>query len=107
MSFPEMQRASRLGRRAPMADLNALAVFAKVVEAGSFSEAVRRLKIPISTVSRRVAELENELGVRLIERSTRNLRLTELGAEVLEHAIRSAELSEAVESIVSNRLTDV
>lgn len=90
-----------------MADLNALAVFAKVVEAGSFSEAARRLKMPISTVSRRVAELEDQLGVRLIERSTRNLRLTELGAEVLEHAIRSAELSEAVESIVSNRLSDV
>jgi DNA-binding transcriptional LysR family regulator len=90
-----------------MADLNALAVFAKVVEAGSFSEAARRLRMPISTVSRRVAELEDELGIRLIERSTRNLRLTELGAEVLEHAIRSAELSEAVESIVSNRLADV
>jgi DNA-binding transcriptional LysR family regulator len=90
-----------------MADLNALAVFAKVVEAGSFSEAARRLKMPVSTVSRRIAELEDQLGVRLIERSTRNLRLTELGAEVLEHAIRSAELSEAVESIVSNRLADV
>jgi DNA-binding transcriptional LysR family regulator len=90
-----------------MADLNTLAVFAKVVEAGSFSEAARRLKMPVSTVSRRIAELEDQLGVRLIERSTRNLRLTELGAEVLEHAIRSAELSEAVESIVSNRLADV
>ena len=90
-----------------MADLNALAVFAKVVEAGSFSEAARRLKMPISTVSRRISELEDQLGVRLIERSTRNLRLTELGAEVLEHAVRSAELSEAVESIVSDRLANV
>ena len=63
--------------------------------------------MPISTVSRRIAELEDQLGVRLLERSTRNLRLTELGAEVLEHAMRSAELSEAVESVVSNRLSDV
>jgi DNA-binding transcriptional LysR family regulator len=82
-------------------------LFAKVVEANSFSEAARRLHMPISTVSRRIAELEDQLGIRLLERSTRNLRLTELGAEVLEHAIRSAELSEAVENIVSNRLSDV
>jgi DNA-binding transcriptional LysR family regulator len=79
----------------PMTDLNSLALFAKVVEAASFSEAARRLKRPISTLSRRIAELENQLGVRLLERSTRNLRLTELGAEVLEHAVRSAELNEA------------
>jgi DNA-binding transcriptional LysR family regulator len=90
-----------------MADLNSLVMFAKVVEANSFSEAARRLKMPISTVSRRIAELEDQLGIRLLERSTRNLRLTELGAEVLEHAIRSAELSEAVENIVSNRLASV
>ena len=90
-----------------MADLNSLVVFAKVVEANSFSEAARRLKIPISTVSRRIAELEDELGVRLLERSTRNLRLTELGAEILEHAVRTAEIGEAVENIVSNRLSTV
>jgi DNA-binding transcriptional LysR family regulator len=90
-----------------MADLNSLVVFAKVVQAGSFSEAARRLKMPVSTVSRRIAELEDELGVRLLERSTRSLSVTELGVEVLQHAVRSAELSEAVESIVSNRLSDV
>jgi DNA-binding transcriptional LysR family regulator len=90
-----------------MVDLNSLVVFAKVVEANSFSEAARRLKMPISTVSRRIAELEDQLGVRLLERSTRSLRLTELGAEVLEQAVRSAELSESVDSIVSNRLSAV
>jgi DNA-binding transcriptional LysR family regulator len=79
----------------------------KVVEANSFSKAARRLGMPISTVSRRVAEFENELGVRLLERSTRNLRFTEMGAEVLEHAVRSVERSDAVANIVSNRLLDV
>jgi len=90
-----------------MVDLNSLLVFAKVVEANGFSEAARRLKMPISTVSRRIAELEDQLGVRLIERSTRRLRLTELGAEVLEQAVRCAELCESIQSIVSNRLSDV
>jgi DNA-binding transcriptional LysR family regulator len=94
-------------QEAPIPDLNALVVFAKVVEANSFSEAARRLQIPVSTVSRRIAELEDELGVRLLDRSTRNLRLTEFGAEVLEQAIRSAELSDAVDNIVSNRLAKV
>jgi DNA-binding transcriptional LysR family regulator len=91
----------------PMTDLNSLVMFAKVVEANSFSEAARRLKVPISTVSRRVAELEDQLGVRLLDRSTRSLRLTELGAEILEHALRSAELSEVVESIISDKLSDI
>src|SRR5260221_9641473 len=86
-----------------MADLNSLVIFAKVVEGKSFSEAARRLKVPISTVSRRVAELEDQLSVRLLERSTRNLRLTEVGAAILEHAQRTAELSEAVDNLVSNQ----
>src|SRR3974390_2847245 len=83
-----------------MIDLNALLIFAKVVEANSFSEAARRLKMPISTVSRRIAELEDQLGVRLLERSTRSLRLTDFGSDILEHAMRCAELSEAVENTI-------
>jgi len=90
-----------------MIDLNSLAIFAKVADTRSFSEAARRLKMPISTVSRRVAELEDQLGVGLLERSTRNLRLTDVGAEVFEHAQRSAEISEAVGSIVSNQSASV
>jgi DNA-binding transcriptional LysR family regulator len=90
-----------------MPDLNALVIFAKVIEAKSFSEAARRLGMPVSTVSRRIADLENQLGVRLLDRSTRNLRLTDLGSEVLEHALRSAEASEAVENIVSNQQSTV
>ena len=89
-----------------MIDLNSLAIFAKVVETRSFSEAAKRLKMPISTVSRRVAELEDQLGVGLIERSTRNLRLTDVGAEIFEPQ-RSAETSETVGNIVSNQLSTV
>ena len=90
-----------------MIDLNSLAIFAKVVETRSFSEAAKRLKMPISTVSRRVAGLEDQLGVGLLERSTRNLRPTDIGVEVFEHAQRSAEISEAVGNIVSNQSSTV
>jgi DNA-binding transcriptional LysR family regulator len=90
-----------------MIDLNSLVIFATVIDASSFSEAARRLKMPVSTVSRRIAELEDQLGVRLLERSTRNLRLTDVGSEVLEQARRSAEISEALDNGVSNRLSNI
>jgi DNA-binding transcriptional LysR family regulator len=90
-----------------MIDLNSLAIFAKVIETRSFSEAAKRLNMPVSTVSRRVAELEDHLGVGLLERSTRNLRLTDIGADVFEHAQRTAEVSEAVGNIVSNQASTV
>jgi DNA-binding transcriptional LysR family regulator len=90
-----------------MADLNSLVIFAKVVESGSLSGAARCLGMPVSTVSRRIAMFEAELGVRLLERSTRSLSVTALGSEVFEHAMRSAELSEAIESVVSSRLSDI
>jgi DNA-binding transcriptional LysR family regulator len=88
-------------------DLNSLMIFAKVVEARGFSEAARRLKMPVSSVSRRVADLEDQLGVRLLEPSTRRLRLTDVRSEVFEHAQHSAELSEAVDNIASNHLSNV
>jgi DNA-binding transcriptional LysR family regulator len=90
-----------------MSDLNALIIFAKVVEAKGFSEAARRMAMPISSVSRRVAELEEQLGVRLLERSTRNLRLTDIGREVLAQAERVKELHDDVEHLVSNKLSGV
>jgi DNA-binding transcriptional LysR family regulator len=90
-----------------MTDLNTLIIFARVVDANSFSEAARRLKLPTSTVSRRIADLEEQLGVRLLERSTRRLRLTDIGSEVLVHARRGAELSDAVDNIASDHQSNV
>lgn len=85
-----------------MPDLNSLVLFAAVVDAKSFSRAAQRLKMPTSTVSRRIAELERELGARLLERSTRQLRLTDLGSHVLEHAHQSADIDQEVASIATD-----
>lgn len=63
-----------------MQDLNAARVFATVVEAQSFTTAAERLDMPKSTVSRRVSELEEQLGTQLLYRTTRKLSLTEEGA---------------------------
>src|ERR1700752_2991954 len=90
-----------------MPDLNALMIFAQVAASSSFSKAARLLKMPTSTVSRRISDLEHELGVRLLERSTRSLRLTDLGSEVLEHARRSSEINDAIANIASNHLSHV
>jgi DNA-binding transcriptional LysR family regulator len=62
-----------------MLDLNDIALFVQVVRSGSFAEAARRLGVPANTVSRRVQELEVELGSRLLQRSTRKLTLTSAG----------------------------
>jgi DNA-binding transcriptional LysR family regulator len=61
-------------------DLNDLLFFAAVVEQNGFSAAARSLNLPKSSVSRHVGRLEDRLGVRLLERSTRNVRLTEIGS---------------------------
>lgn len=67
-------------------DLNETAVFVKVVEAGSFSAAARLLGLPTSTVSTRIARLEKRLGVTLLQRTTRRLRLTDTGELYYQHA---------------------
>ena len=64
-----------------MIDLNEVAVFIRVVDAGSFSGAAKMLGLPRSTVSRKVSQLEEVLGIRLLQRSTRKLNLTQAGRE--------------------------
>lgn len=82
-------------------DLNEIRVFVKVVRAGGFSRAAKQLGMPNSTVSARVSALERRLGVTLLQRTTRTLRLTEAGeryfrqvAEGMEEILRAeAEIS--------------
>jgi DNA-binding transcriptional LysR family regulator len=66
-------------------DINAMALFARVLQHGSLSEASRRLGVPVSTVSRKITALERDLGVRLLERTTRTLKPTESGRGCLPH----------------------
>lgn len=62
-----------------MFDLNDIALFVQVLRSGSFAEAARRLGLPPNTVSRRIQELEEQLGTRLLQRSTRKLMPTSAG----------------------------
>ena len=74
-----------------MEDLTYMLTFAKVVKTGSFAGAARRLKVSTSVTSKHVAKLEQNLGVRLLNRSTRKLSLTEAGTAYYEHCARIAE----------------
>ena len=82
---------------------NDLVLFARVVDEGSFSRAADRLGYPKSTVSRRVAALEAQLGEQLLRRTTRKLTVTDFGRAVLEHAHHVAEDVAAAESLAQHR----
>lgn len=82
---------------------NDLLLFARIVEAGSFSLAAQRLDLPKSTVSRRISVLEASLGERLLQRTTRKLVLTEFGTSLLEHARKVADEVEAAGALAQHR----
>lgn len=84
-----------------MQDLNDLALFAAVVKHNGFSAAARALGIPKSKLSKHVARLEEQLDVRLLERSTRKLRVTEIGELFYERCAAILEGVEAAEAIVA------
>ncbi|MBL4865117.1 MAG: LysR family transcriptional regulator [Pseudomonadales bacterium] len=86
-----------------MADLNGMVVFSKVVEVSSFTGAARILDMPKSSVSRKVSELEERLGVQLLYRTSRSVQLTEIGAEYYAHCTRIAEAAEVADHIVTQR----
>jgi DNA-binding transcriptional LysR family regulator len=77
-------------------DLNEMAIFVRVVESGSFTGAAKALSLPKSTVSRKITQLEERLGVRLIQRTTRSLSLTDTGSAYHAHCSRIlADIEEA------------
>jgi DNA-binding transcriptional LysR family regulator len=81
-------------------DLNRAAVFVRVVDEGGFSAAARALRLPKSSVSRSVALLEEELGARLLQRSTRKVHLTEAGTAFYDRASRGlAGVEEAAAAV--------
>lgn len=82
-----------------------LIAFARVVEAGSFARAADRLDLSVSAVSRHVADLESHLGVRLLNRTTRRLSLTESGQAFYERCVQLlADLEEAEEAVTAGAI---
>ena len=83
-------------------DLNDIVVFTKVVETKSFTGAAEQLGLPKSTVSRKVAQLEERLGVRLVQRTTRKLALTDIGEAYYERCARIVADVASAEQLVTD-----
>ncbi|KQT13522.1 LysR family transcriptional regulator [Ramlibacter sp. Leaf400] len=82
-------------------DLNDMLFFAEVVDRGGFAAAGRALNIPKSRLSRRIAELEDRLGVRLLQRTTRRLSLTEAGEIYHRHCVALREEAQAADEALA------
>ncbi len=87
-----------------MQDINDYALYAEVILHGGFTAAGRALGLPKSTLSRRIAALETRLGVRLIERSTRRFRVTEVGQAFYERCRTIVLDVQQADAIVSDAL---
>jgi DNA-binding transcriptional LysR family regulator len=79
-------------------DLDGIAIFVKVLQAGSFSRAAKLLGMPNSTVSAKVSALEKRLGVTLLQRTTRKLRATQAGEAYYQRSLRALEELQAAEN---------
>jgi DNA-binding transcriptional LysR family regulator len=89
----------------PVQDLNNLYFFAKVVDFGSYTAAAKALGLQTSKLSRRIAALETELGVRLINRTTRHLSLTEAGKTFHRHCLALLDEAQAAKDAMSQILS--
>jgi DNA-binding transcriptional LysR family regulator len=88
----------------PVRDLNDLYFFAKVADFGSYTAAAKALGLQTSKLSRRIAALEGELGVRLINRTTRRLSLTEAGKTFHRHCLALLDEAQAAKDAMSQLL---
>lgn len=89
-----------------MQDLNDLYYFVQVVDHGGFAPASRAIGVPKSKLSRRVAELESRLGVRLIQRSTRSLAITDLGRAYYAHCAAMLVEASAAQEIIDRSVAE-
>jgi DNA-binding transcriptional LysR family regulator len=89
-----------------MHDFNDMVYFAEVVDRGGFAAAGRVLGVPKSKLSRRVADLEARLGVRLLQRTTRKLSLTQAGEIYHRHCVAMREQAEAADEAVARVQTE-
>ncbi len=89
-----------------MPSFDSIAIFAQVAQSQSFTEAARILEMPLSSVSRKVSELEADLNTRLIDRSRRQIRLTEAGATYLDLCRRGLDTLSYANRVISDRHSD-
>lgn len=103
-SQPSVQCIGRLVTL--LLDLNDFFYFVQVVDRGGFTAAGRTLRIPKSTLSHRIQQLENTLGVRLLNRTSRRFGMTDAGGEFYRHAVMMLREAELAETAIRQRLSE-
>jgi DNA-binding transcriptional LysR family regulator len=92
--------------RAPDVDLSEIFVFLRVVQRGSLTAASTALRMPKSTVSRKLSDLEKRVGARLLQRTTRRISLTDIGRAYYDHCVRiAADIEEAQAAVARLQAT--
>jgi DNA-binding transcriptional LysR family regulator len=87
-------------------DLNDFFYFVQIVDRGGFTAASRTLRIPKSTLSHRIQQLETNLGVRLLNRTSRRFGMTDAGGEFYRHAVMMLREAELAETAIRHRLSE-
>src|SRR5262249_14530377 len=89
-----------------MLDLNDFFLFVQVVDRGGFTAASRTLRTPKSTLSHRIQQLERNLGLRLLNRTSRKFAMTDAGEDFYQHAVAMLREAELAETAVPHRLSE-